>query len=220
SRLAQISQQPPLFDFPRTNLPESFHYTGPFRDTCMSTTEFPWDQLDGRPLVYASLGSLQGAKKELFRTLAGACEGTGVQMVLSHGNALTPDALSKLPGSPLVVGYAPQFELLKRASLTLTHAGLNTVLDSLSHGVPQVAIPLTYEQPAIAQRIQWSGCGEVVPFPRANVERIRAAILLVLSSPSYRDAAQRISKSIQASGGVSRAADVIQMAVCATPYGT
>jgi len=39
---------------------------------------------------------------------------------------------------PLVVEYAPQLELLAKARLTITHAGLNTVLDSLSNGVPLV----------------------------------------------------------------------------------
>jgi zeaxanthin glucosyltransferase len=41
---------------------------------------------------------------------------------------MTPEAMSTLEGDPLVVSYAPQLEVLKRAALTITHAGLNTVL--------------------------------------------------------------------------------------------
>jgi len=55
---------------------------------------------------------------------------------------MNAEAVQRLPGSPLVV-YAPQLELLAKARLTITHAGLNTVLDSLSNGVPLVAIPIT-----------------------------------------------------------------------------
>ena len=83
-----------------------------------------------------------------------------MQLVISHGGGLTEAQASSLPGSPLAVRYAPQEELLARAQLTLTHAGLNTVLDSLTHGVPMVAVPITYEQPAIARRVEWHGCGE------------------------------------------------------------
>jgi UDP:flavonoid glycosyltransferase YjiC (YdhE family) len=36
-------------------------------------------------------------------------------------------------------------KLLKRAALCITHAGLNTTLESLAHGVPMVAIPIAYD---------------------------------------------------------------------------
>jgi UDP:flavonoid glycosyltransferase YjiC (YdhE family) len=33
---------------------------------------FPWDRLDGRPLIYASLGTLQNGRPELFAEIARA----------------------------------------------------------------------------------------------------------------------------------------------------
>jgi UDP:flavonoid glycosyltransferase YjiC (YdhE family) len=45
------------------------------------------------------------------------------------------------PSNTIIVSHAPQLELLKRTSVCITHAGLNTVLESLAQGVPQVAIP-------------------------------------------------------------------------------
>jgi len=65
-------------------------------------------------------------------------------------------------GSPLVVEYAPQLELLAKARLTITHAGLNTVLDSLSNGVPLVAIPITMNSQE-SERDQVDRYGEVIP---------------------------------------------------------
>lgn len=44
-------------------------------------------------------------------------------------------------GDPVVVRYAPQVELVKRAAAVITHAGLNTVLETLAEGVPLVALP-------------------------------------------------------------------------------
>src|SRR5204862_5919370 len=126
SRLAQICQMPREFDFPRANLPQQFHYVGPLRRPRATPVPFPWERLDGRPLVYASLGTLQNSREPLFRCFAEACKDLNVQLVMSHGGGLTPQQASALPGGPLVVGYAPQEELLSRARLTLTHAGLNT----------------------------------------------------------------------------------------------
>jgi hypothetical protein len=45
----------------------------------------------------------------------------------------------------------PQMEVLKRTSVCITHAALNTVLESLVQGVPQVGIPITVDQPGWLQ---------------------------------------------------------------------
>jgi len=213
SRLSQISQQPAAFDFPRRELPQNFHYVGPLRSPAPTPIPFPWERLDGRPLVYASLGTLQNGKEEVFRCFAESCLGLNVQLVVTHGGGLKEEIASSLPGKPLVVGYAPQLDVLLRSTLTLTHAGLNTVLDSLKCGVPMVAVPITYEQPAIASRVRWAGVGEVLPFARLNVRRLRQALERVLGDSSYFRNAQLFKESINRAGGVKRAAQIIERVV-------
>ncbi len=218
SSYAQFSQQPSAFDFPRRRLPSCFHYVGPLRNASPHPMAFPWERLDGRPIVYASLGTLQSGKEKIFRCFAEACSHFDVQLVVSHAGGLSPEAAQSLPGSPLTVSYTPQMELLQRASLTLTHAGLNTVLDSLSCGVPLIAVPIAYEQPAIASRIRWTGAGASLPFNGITAERIRLAMGNVLGNETFRTNARRIQNSILAAGGVRRAADIIeQVAVSAKP---
>ena len=154
SRLAQISQQPAEFEFPRHDLPGHFHFAGPFHNQSnRETVPFPFECLTEKPLVYASLGTIQNRLLSVFHQIAEACLGLGVQLVISLGGGASPDSLSHLPGNPIVVDYAPQLELLKRAALTITHAGMNTTLESLSNAVPMVAIPITNDQPGIAARI-------------------------------------------------------------------
>jgi UDP:flavonoid glycosyltransferase YjiC (YdhE family) len=67
SPLAQISQMTRGFDFPRDELPPCFTYAGPLRGAAPTPVSFPWEELDERPLIYASLGTLQHAKREIFR---------------------------------------------------------------------------------------------------------------------------------------------------------
>lgn len=209
SKLAQISQQSRAFDFPRRRLPDCFHYVGPLRNFNRQVA-FPWDKLDGRPLVYASLGTLQNQKEHVFRCFAEACRSLNVQLVITHGGGLAEQAASSFPGNPIVVSYAPQLEVLSKASLTLTHAGLNTVLDSLSCGVPLVAVPITYEQPAIASRIRWTGVGEVLSLKNLAVPQLRRTIDLVLRNPNYTSHARRIKEAIAHDGGVKTAANIIE----------
>jgi zeaxanthin glucosyltransferase len=108
-----------------------------------------------------------------------------------------------------VVGYAPQRELLSRARLTVSHAGLNTVLDSLTYGVPVVAVPITYEQPAIAGRLRYTGAGESIALRALNSRRLRNIICKVMATDSYAQGAATIADAIRMAGGVLTAADII-----------
>jgi zeaxanthin glucosyltransferase len=207
---AVISQLFPAFEFPRLRPRANLHLTGSFlKPEARAPVPFPYERLDGRPLVYASMGTQQNRQKTIFRTIAAACEDLPVQLVISQGR---PDAepIEDLKGSPIVVPFAPQLELLKRAALTITHAGLNTALESLAAGVPMVAIPITNDQPGVAARIVWSGAGECIPPRKLTAPRLRTAIERVLKEDSYRDAVKRLQADMERAGGASRACEIIE----------
>ena len=210
-----ISQQPAAFEFPIAALSDRFHYTGPFRNSSPRLTSFPFEQLTGQPLIYASLGSVQNTKQEIFQCIADACQGLDVQLVITHGGGMSAAAIRSLPGSPLVVEYAPQLDVLAKASLTITHGGMNTVLDSLSQGVPLVAIPITFEQPGTGARIRWTETGKVLALSKLSVSTLRAVVQQVLAKETYSRNAQKLQQAIQQAGGVKRAADLIEQT--ATP---
>lgn len=210
----QISQQPELFEFPRRELPKHLRFVGPLHPSAGSqSVPFPWERLDGRPLIYASLGTLVNRVAGMFRVIAEACDGLDAQLVISTGNGMSPEALGKLPGDPIVVSYAPQLDLLRRATLAVTHAGLNTVLEALSTGLPLVAIPVTNDQPGIASRVAWIGAGETIANKPVTPQALRAAVVRVRSDPSYRAAAERVRDAIQAGGGAPRAAELIEQSL-------
>jgi len=164
SKLAVITQTPKQFDFPGIPWPAQFHYTGPFHDDeGREPVLFPWDKLTNNPLIYASLGTLVNGLDALYKHILEAVEPLkDVQVVLSVGKNINPDNLGPVPANTIVVRSAPQIELLKRAALCITHAGLNTTLESLAHGVPMVAIPIGYDQPGAAARIAHHDTGEVI----------------------------------------------------------
>lgn len=214
SQLAQICQQPVEFEYPRQSLPPCFHFTGPFSNpVSREPTCFPFEKLTGQPLIYASLGTVQNRLLGTFQTIADACQDLDAQLVIALGGGSTLDSLPTLPGSPLVVEFAPQLELLERTTLTITHAGMNTTLESLSNGVPMVAIPIANDQPGVAARIAWTGTGEVVSLKHLSVSKLRGAIERVLAEDSYKKNALILQKAIEQAGGVKRAADIIEQVV-------
>ncbi len=213
SPLAQICQLPAEFDFKRIKLSKCFHYTGPLQEPSglepisYSEISFPFEKLNGKPLIYASLGTLQNRKLEIFQKIAEACCSLDVQLVISLGNPNSQESGSNLPGSPIVVSYAPHQQLIERSSLIITHAGMNTTLGALSSGVPLVAIPITNEQPGIAARIARTGAGEMISLSQLSVSKLRATINRVLTEDSYKKNALRLQQEIRQAGGVSLAAE-------------
>lgn len=201
-----LRQLVPSLDFPHATGPGA-RAVGPLRDDAAG--EFDIDT-GGRPLVFASLGTLQGNRQGLLSPIAGAAEDLGVCLALAHCGGLTGTQAERLPGKPLVRAFFPQRAVLARADACVTHAGLNTVLDCAAAGVSMVAIPLAFEQPATAARLAFHGAARVLPPRRATRAAIRDALSAVLSDPSHRLALARPAAEIHAAGGVTRAADLVE----------
>jgi zeaxanthin glucosyltransferase len=214
SELAWLTQTPKEFDFKSPHWPSQFHYTGPFHDGLgRIESDFPWDRLTGEPLVYASMGTLQNGLESVFSTIVEAVSTRpGMQLVLSIGDSLHSKQISSLPANCIVVNRAPQIELLKRSALCITHAGLNTVLESLTHGVPMVAIPVTNDQPGVAARIAYTKTGAYVPIQEMTASRLSALIDDVLSNPEYRQNANNMKQVIAETNGLEKAVDVLEQA--------
>jgi zeaxanthin glucosyltransferase len=101
-------------------------------------------------------------------------------------------------------------ELLKQTSVCITHAGLNTVLESLVQGVPQVAIPVAHDQPGVAARIAEKQTGVVTSLEKLTAEHLSALLNEVLNNTTYRVNARKLQKAIAKANGLSVAADLIE----------
>lgn len=209
--LAQIAQQPAFFDYPRAELPTHFHYTGPWNEPTRDSESapFPWEKLDGRPLVYASLGTILN-RQHVYSAILDGCAELPLQVVLTLGKKeATWDAPA--PPNAIVTPFAPQLTLLDRASLLITHGGLNTTLEGLGRGLPMLCIPVMNDGPEVARRVEWLGAGEVLKPGRVTAPRVRALVEKLLAG-EYREAAQKCREQLKENPGVVRAADIVEEA--------
>src|ERR1700730_7315926 len=213
-RLAVISQTPKEFDFQGIPWPPEFHYAGPFHESeGRAPIPFPWEKLNGKPLIYASLGNLVNGLDHVYKIILETVEKVPeAQVVLSIGTNIDLDRLEPIPLGTIVVRRAPQIELLKRAALCITHAGLNTTLESLAQGVPMVAIPIAFDQPGISARIAHHGVGEFVDLDNLSVDNLLELIRKVLTNRSYVERAHYFKEVIAKTRGLDVAADVIEQA--------
>ena len=210
--LRWVAQCPRGFDYPRSVLPETFAYGGPWRyaEEDRPALDFA---ADARPLVFCSLGTLQGSRRALLQVMAAACAAVGARAVIGHGGGLTPAEEAALPGDPLVRDFWPQEAVLRRCAAAVLHGGFNTVLDALAAGVPIVALPIAFEQPGTAARINYVGAGRVLSPRGLTTTMLAEALRGVMAAPSYRAAARRIGDEMAASGGAARAAALVSAAL-------
>ncbi len=215
SSLAQISQLVPAFDFPRQQLPACYHAVGPLRQQSITThLPPPWPALR-QPVVYASLGTLQGRRFRLFLRLARACCNLGLSLVVAHCGGLTAPQVRKLElaGAAWVTDFLDQHAALQHAQVFVTHAGLNSALEALAQGIPMLALPIAFDQPGVASRIEWHCVGRRASrFSRTH--QLETHLQLLLSDSHYRLRMSAIQAQMQRAGGCQRAADIAEQALC------
>lgn len=213
SRRAQISQVTRGFDFPRPD-PIPFEAVGPIRPPGTADLDQPLPFTpDGRPLVFATQGTLQGHRLDLFRAAARACRAAGAELVVAHGGRLDPRQAASI-GADHVFDFVPQRALLRRAALCIHHGGLNTTLDCLEAGVPQLVRPIAFDQKGAAARILTAGIGERTA-PLWNRRALSAQVARLLGDEAIRQRLAPLAAEARSAGGASRAADIVEAALTA-----
>lgn len=209
SPFAEISQLTEGFDFPREAAPAVLHHVGPLRDPPDEERPLGID-LDERPFVFCSLGTLLGGRLDIFLAVAAACRQLDAQLLVAHCGGLTEAQQRQLPPEVHVADVAPQRAAIARADAVVSHAGMNTVLDALFFGVPTLAVPLAFDHPAIAARLERSGAGIVLPPRLLTPARIADGLGRLLGESVHRSRAQSVRREMLRAGGAERAADIIE----------
>jgi MGT family glycosyltransferase len=186
--------------------PDNAVLVGPALAERPADLDFPRDWLDlGRRHVLISMGTLAAETSHGFYQRAVEAVrplGDRVQVILTA----PPESVADAPDHVLVRTRVPVLELMPQLDAVVSHGGLNTVCESLAHGVPLVVAPIKGDQPINAAQVQAAGAGSRVSFARVRPEALRTAIETVLEDQTVRESAERIRDSFAAAGGSAEAA--------------
>ena len=101
---------------------------------------------------------------------------------------------SSLPSNIILAQSVPQIEILKRASLFVTHSGQNSTSEAIHYGVPMVCIPIMADQPLVAFRAADElGLGIRILLKNMNTTNVRDAVIRVLNDKRYHERILRLS---------------------------
>jgi len=147
----------------------------------------------GQPTVYLTLGTIFGQESGdlLSWVLAGLVE-LDVNVIVTVGREIDPTELGHQPTNVRVEQYLPQEVLLPHCDVVVCHGGSGSVLGALAFGVPLVLLPMGADQPLNADRCEALGVARVLDPTTTTRSLITATVREVLTTPSYRRAAQRL----------------------------
>ncbi|MCE7984891.1 MAG: glycosyl transferase family 1 [Caldilinea sp. CFX5] len=188
---------------------ENYKFVGPSVGLRAQTVDFPFDQLTGAPLVYISLGTIFNERPDFYNACFAAFADTPFQVVMAVGDKIDQAALTPPPANFIVRSAVPQLEILQRAALFITHGGMNSSSEGLLYGVPLIVAPQHGDQFLVASRVVEVGAGLMLPAAQAVPAALKGMAMQVLSTPTFKERAQAMSRSFQAGGGPQRAADEI-----------
>ena len=205
-------------EFPRREFIPQMFYVGPsMMDQSSSTpVDFPWSRIDEtQPLIYIAAGTLfiNQYKKFYKDTLDALSEKNfafPVQVVMAMGKKEYIDELGEIPSNFIVVPYAPQIELLKKARLMVTHGGANSVNEALFFGKPMLVVHLGGDRLAVGQRVAYRGAGICMDVDTVSPEKIKQHVITLLHDPGYTAAAKTIMDSYRKCDGAKTASGLIQ----------
>ena len=209
--LARVSPMPQFFDAPQRLRVSRLHYTGPW--TRSNRVDRPTGAVpasnDGA-VVVVRMGTPGGRTQAVLDALARAApQLPGSMALVGEDGADAARSAGAPPGWPRV-GAAGA---LARASVLVTDADLDVVLEGLASGVPMVCVPSCLDQPGVARRVERLGAGIVVPASGATPDRLAAAIRKALTDPALRERATSARRSLALVHGGRLAADVVERAL-------
>jgi MGT family glycosyltransferase len=161
----------------------------------------------GRKTVYLSLGSLGSADTELMGRLIALLGRTDYQVIVSMG---PQHEELRLAENMVGAEFLPQTSVLPQVDLVITHGGNNTVTESLHFGKPMIVLPLFWDQPDNAQRVQETGFGVRLDPYRFRDEDLLGWIDRLLADQRLAEGLKTISNRLQAAAGTVRAANLIE----------
>lgn len=194
---------------------DSYLFVGPTAAAATTGASAAFALPEGeQPLIYVSLGTIFNDQVPFFRAAIEALADGPWRVVMSIGNrvdraALWPEADRPFPSNIAIHEFVPQLDVLAKASLCITHGGMNTTSEALWHGVPLLVFPQHGDQHLVAARVVELGAGLRLIPPDIEPSRLRALVTQVLGEPSFKAQADRIGSSFHAAGGATRAAGEI-----------
>lgn len=169
-----------------------------------------FEQIESKPLIYISLGSLHNQRPEFYQTCIDAFRDSSVEVVISIGKQLKVSQFRNVPKHIHLYNHVPQIYVLKHTDLFITHGGMNSFNEGLANGVPLLVCPQQFEQEFNGRRFAKMGVAKYFKLGESiTASKIRANVQNILDNPVYQQNAMDYQQELLDCGGYRKAAEII-----------
>ncbi|SFS81707.1 macrolide family glycosyltransferase [Saccharopolyspora flava] len=199
---------PREFQLEHETFDERFRFIGPQLGDRDNEPYAPADPR--RPLLFISLGTAFNQRPEFYRLCMEAFADSDWQVAMSVGSRIDITGLGEIPANFDVRPSFPQPAVLRHATAFVTHAGMNSTMEALHHGVPLVSVPQMPEQAANAARAAELGLGIKLDTDAVTAAELRASVDRISSDAEVRAHLDRMRELVRSSGGAPAGADALE----------
>lgn len=191
-KIPQLALFPEEFEFPKVNRSRRIFGDAAI-DLSRRQAEFPWQRLRAdTPLIYTALSTLplldNQQTRKFFQTVIDAASAwPEYDWVISVGNTLDINDFANITPNIILVNRAPQLDLLKKASLMITHGGPSSIKECIYFGVPLIAFPLWFDQAGNVARVKYYGLGMEGDFKTLSVLDLQDMIRSIFENKKIKN---------------------------------
>ncbi|XP_066488835.1 2-hydroxyacylsphingosine 1-beta-galactosyltransferase [Tiliqua scincoides] len=183
-------------EFPRPTLPHVVYVGGILTKPASPLPEDLQAWVDGaheNGFVLVSFGAgVKYLSEEIAKKLAHALAKLPQRVVWRFSG----NKPRNLGNNTKLMEWLPQNDLLGHPNIKafLSHGGLNSIFETMYHGVPVVGIPLFGDHYDTMTRVQAKGMGILLNWKTVTGDELCDALVKVINEPSYRQRAKKLSE--------------------------
>lgn len=169
----------------------------------------------GEPPIVFTPGTANQHSNEFFKASIEAASLLGKRALLltTHRNALP----TKLPDGVAHCDYLPFSTILPRSAAIVHHGGIGTVAQAMAAGIPQLVVPMAFDQPDNAARLERLGIGASLRPAKFRGKEAAQKLDQLLASQEVKERCATISGKIDFQRALDTTCLAIEQAVESKP---
>ncbi|UCC75062.1 MAG: glycosyltransferase family 1 protein [Gemmatimonadota bacterium] len=162
----------------------------------------------GEPPIVFTPGTGNRQAPAFFTAAVGAATSLGRRaLLLTQFPEQLPD---DLPAGVRHVSYAPFSGILDRCAALVHHGGVGTCAQGLAAGIPQLTMPMGFDQPDNALRLYRLGVGSWLTPRKFTAKRVAEALGALLDSRETAEVCLRCRERVRALDAVAQTCDLLE----------
>lgn len=197
---------------PQPDWPSQIELTGFIDGGEETTLALPADAehflATGEPPLVFTAGTAMRHGDQFFAAAVGAAQCLGRRALLL--SRFRGQISERLPEGVCHFDYLSFRQLMPRAAALISHGGIGTVVQGLAAGIPQLAVPMSHDQPDNAARLKQLGVGDWLSPGDVSSATLAERLAALLDSAAVQARCRELAGRIEFDEALSAASRAIE----------